>query len=355
MNGLIVNTPRSKRIIGPGQPVFIVAEMSGNHNQSFEKACAIIDAAAEAGVDAVKLQTYTPETMTIDCDNEYFQVNINEAWKGKTLYNLYKEAYTPWEWQEKLKNYGESKGLLVFSTPFDETAVDFLEKLSIEMYKVASFEIGDLELLKKIAKTGKPVILSRGMASITEIETALRTLKENGTTQVAILHCVSSYPAAIEQMNLKTVPDITKRFEVVSGLSDHSLGLTAALVAVSLGASIIEKHFTLNRKDGGPDAAFSLEPTELKTLVKEIKQIEKALGQPNYEKDEQEEKMSKYKRSLFVVKDIKAGEFLTKDNIRCIRPGYGLPPSDLSRILHKKIIKDIKKGTPLNWEFIDNN
>lgn len=348
MKNIKIKTPKGERIIGPGNPVFIIAEISGNHNQSYERAKKIIDAAIDAQVDAIKLQTYTPDTMTIDCDNKYFQVKVNDAWKGQTLYELYKKAYTPWEWQPKLKKYAEKKGILVFSTPFDNTAVDFLENMNVELYKVASFEVVDIPLLEKIGKTKKSVIMSRGMSSKEEIKLAIKTLKDNGCPQVAILHCVSSYPAKPEQMNLATISDITKRFNVIAGLSDHTLGIITALTSVGLGANIIEKHLTLSRKDGGVDAGFSLEPNELKQLVKSVREAERSIGKINYicSKDEVENII--FRRSLFVVKDIKKGEKFTKANIRSIRPGYGLPPKYYKDILGKIVKKDIKRGIPLS-------
>lgn len=344
-----------KKKIGPGHPVFIIAEMSCNHNQDFQKALDIIDAAADAGVDAVKLQTFKPEVITIDSDKEYFKINVNDAWRGQTLYGLYKQVYTPWEWQAKLKEYGEKKGLIVFSSPFDETAVDFLEGLNVGAYKIASFETGDLELLRKVGSTKKPVIISRGMTSIEDLDLAIRTLKDAGSPQVAVLHCVSSYPAPIDQMNLSTIPDIASRFDVVTGLSDHSmddLGFIVPLTAVALGASIIEKHFTLRRSDGSPDAAFSLEPQEMKAMVKAIRDAEKAIGRPTYEVKGKEAENMVFRRSLFAVKDIKKGEALTKDNIRSIRPGYGLAPKHLEAVLGKKAVQDIETGTPLKWDLI---
>jgi len=349
---LKIEMPQENRRIGPGEPVFIIAEMSGNHNQSYERALQIVDAAIEAGVDAIKLQTYTPDTLTIDCDKEYFQVKVNDAWAGQTLYSLYQKAYTPWDWQPKLKEYAESKGVLVFSTPFDETAVDFLEKMNVALYKIASFEVGDLELLKKIGQTKKPVIMSRGMATAEEIELAIKTLKESGTTQVAVLQCVSSYPATPDQMNLATIPDITKKFEAVSGLSDHTLGTTVPLTSVALGASIIEKHFTLRRADGGTDAAFSLEPEEMKQLVTAVREAEKAIGKPFYGAGEKESENLIFRRSLFVVKDVEKGEKFNRDNVRSIRPGHGLEPKYLNKILGKAATRDIERGTPLKWEFV---
>ncbi len=350
MDILEIKTPRGLRKIGPGYPVFIIAEMSGNHNQSLDKALKIIDAAAQAGVDAIKLQTYTADTMTIDCSNQYFQVNVNPAWQGQTLYSLYQKAYTPWAWQKQLKAYGESLGLLVFSTPFDETAVDFLESLDVALYKIASFETGDIELLKKVGQTKKPVIISRGLTTAEDLSEAIKVLRLAGTPQLAVLHCVSSYPATADQMNLATIPDLTNRFNVVAGLSDHSLdklGLVVPLTAVALGASIIEKHFCLSRIDGGPDAAFSLEPIELKQLVDSIREAEKAIGQATYAVGDKEAENILFRRSIFTIKDIKKGEVLTRENIRVIRPGYGLAPKLLPKILGKKASQDLPLGTPL--------
>jgi pseudaminic acid synthase len=346
-----IKTPRGEREIGKGKPVFIIAEMSGNHNQSFKRAKKLIDVAAEAGVDAIKLQTYTADTMTINCNKEDFQVKVNKAWKGRNLYNLYEWAHTPWEWQPKLKKYAESKGLIFFSTPFDETAVDFLEKMDVSLYKVASFENNHIPLLKKIAQTRKPIIMSRGITKLEEIEEALKTLKKAGNSEVALLHCVSSYPAKYEQMNLKTIPDIRKRFNVIPGLSDHTLGIETAIAAVALGAKVIEKHFTISRKDGGPDATFSLEKDELKNLVKTIRNIEKSLGKPNYKIEKKEAENRVFKRSIYVTKDIKKGEKFTPQNIRVIRPGYGLHPRYYEKLLGKKSIKNLTRGTAMKNNF----
>ena len=301
-----------KRIIGKGQPVFIIAEMSGNHHHDIKKAYEIIDVAAKAGVDAVKLQTYTSDTITIDCDNKYFQVKVNDAWKGQTLHSLYGKAYTPWEWQPKLKKYAEERGLVCFSSPFDNTAVDFLEKMKVELYKVASFEVVDIPLLKRIGRTKKPVIMSRGMASLSELKLAVRTLKENGAPDVAILHCVSSYPARPEEMNLATIPEISKKLNVIAGLSDHSSGIAAAIASVALRSSIIEKHLIISREEGGPDAAFSLEPDEFSQLVKSVREAEKAIGKPSIKVGNGESENIIFRKSLFVVKDIKKGELFTK-------------------------------------------
>lgn len=340
------------RKIGYNQPVFIIAELSGNHNQNFQRAKKLVKAACECGVDAIKLQTYTPDTLTINSSNTWFQIKGSSPWKGKNLYQLYQSAYTPWEWQPKLKKLAESYGVMLFSTPFDETAVDFLEKMKVPAYKIASFEIGDLELLKKVAKTKKPVIISRGMATKEEISLALFTLRKYGAKKIAVLHCVSSYPASLEEMNLATIADVSKRFNVISGLSDHSLGIIAAVTSVALGAKIIEKHFTLKRSDGGPDAPFSLEPEELKELVKSIHEAEKTIGKVQYQLGKKETKNIIFKRSLFVVEDIKKGEKFTKKNIRCIRPGYGLAPKLLSSVLGKKSKENLKRGIPLKQNFI---
>lgn len=356
MEPIIINTPKGERKLGPGQPAFIIAEMSGNHNGDINRAYSIIDAAVEAGVDAVKLQTYTPDTMTINCDNDYFQVKVNKDWSGKTLYELYGEAYTPWDWQPKLKQYAESKGLLLFSTPFDESAVDFLEDMNVVLYKIASFETGDVELLQKVGSTKKPVIISRGLTPLDEIDNAIKILKSAGSPQVAVLHCVSSYPATLEQMNLATIPDISKRFNVISGLSDHSLdelGMVAPLTAVALGASIIEKHFTLNRADGGPDASFSLEPKEMKAMVLSVRAAEKAIGAPNYDIGKKEKENLVFRRSIFIVSDLKKGDVLDRKNIRVIRPGYGLHPRYLNQVLGKKINQDVVRGTPLDINMVN--
>lgn len=353
MENLTIKTPRGKRVIGQGEPVFIVAEMSANHLQDFNRALKIIDAASQAGADAVKLQTYTPDTITLDCDKDYFQIKVNDIWKEQTLYQLYKKAYTPWEWQPKLKDYGEKKGLKVFSTGFDTSAIDFLEKMKVGLYKIASFEVVDIPLLKRIGQTNKPVIMSRGLASIEEIELTIKTLKENGCPQIAILHCISSYPAEPEEMNLATISDIAERFKVVTGLSCHSLSIAPAVSSVALGAKIIEKHLTLSRDDKGPDAPFSLEPDEFKELVKSVRQVEKAIGKPNYSSTKGETGNKILRKSLFVVKDIKKGEKFTKENVRSIRPGYGLAPKYYDEIIDKTAATDIERGMPLSWQVIE--
>lgn len=341
-----------KRIVGEDRPCFIVAELSGNHKQDINRAFKLIDAAVAAGVDAVKLQTYTPDTLTINSNKKWFRIGKANAWAGQTLYDLYKTAYTPWEWHPKLFAYAEKKGLIIFSTPFDVTAVDFLEKLNTPLYKISSFETIDLELLKQVGQTKKPVIVSRGLASITETQLAVTTLKKSGAPAVTVLHCVSSYPATLEQMNVATVADIKKRFKVIPGLSDHSLGLTASVTAVALGAKIIEKHLTLSRKEGGPDWAFSLEPYELKELVQEIRNVEKAIGKPTYKPDKREAENIVFRRSLFVVKNVRKGDRFTNINVRSIRPGYGLLPKYLDEVVGKRARRDIERGTPLDWKLI---
>lgn len=352
MNKIIIKKPKGKREIGPGKPVFIVAEMSGNHGQSFKRALKIIEAAADAGVDAIKLQTYTADTMTLDCHNKYFQIKDSGLWSGQSLYELYKKAYTPWEWQPKLKAYAEKRGLIFFSSPFDDTAVDFLEKMKVEVYKVASLEVVDIPLLERIGKTKKPVIMSRGASNREEIKLAIKTLKNSGCPQIAVLQCVSSYPAKPEDMNLKTIPDIAERFGVISGLSDHTLGNAISLAAVALGASIIEKHITLLRDDNDIDGAFSLEPDEFKNLVKDIRAVEGALGQPAYGAGLNETAAVTYRKSLFVAENIKKGEKFTSENIRSVKPGYGLEPKYYEKVLGKIAKADIKKGTPFSWKLI---
>ena len=352
MTEFSINTPKGKREIGPGQPVFIIAEMSCNHHQSYETAVKIIDAAAQAGVDAVKLQTYTPNTTTIDSDKEYFQIKVNEAWQGQTLHQLYQQAYTPWDWHGKLKDYAESKGLVLFSFPLDVTAVDFLETLKVDLYKVGSFEVVDIPLLKRIGQTKKPVIISRGMASLEELELAIKTLKDNGCPQVAILHCISAYPAKPADMNLLMIPDIAKRFKTVVGLSDHCLGKSAAVAAFALGASIVEKHFILSRAEGGPDAAYSLEPAEFKDLVLSIRDAEVALGQVQYGAGLKEAENIIFRKSLFVVEDVKKGEKFTPKNVRSIRPGHGLEPKYYDQVIGQTAAADISRATPLSWSLI---
>ncbi|MGA9204172.1 pseudaminic acid synthase [Methanoregula sp.] len=342
-----------KNIAGVSQSVYIIAELSANHNQDFDQAVNLIKSAKEAGADAVKLQTYTPDTLTIDCDNEYFRIGTGTIWEGKNLYSLYKEAYTPWEWQPELKKIANDLGMDLFSTPFDATSVDFLESMEVPAYKVASFEIVDIPLIRKIAQTGKPVIISTGMASVAEIADAVQTVRDEGNDQIALLKCTSAYPALPEEMNLRTIPHLSRMFDLPVGLSDHTLGTTIPVAAVALGACIVEKHFTLSRKIPGPDSAFSLEPQEFRAMVDAIRETEKALGTVSYKITEHEKASRVFRRSLFVVKDIKKGEKFTQENIRSIRPGYGLEPKHLPKIMEKTARKNIKRGMPLNWNVIE--
>jgi pseudaminic acid synthase len=340
--------------IGRNESVFIIAELSANHRGNFDLAVKTIKAMKEAGADAVKLQTYTADTITLDCDNKYFQIKQGTIWDGITLYKLYQTAYTPWEWQPKLKKIAEEEGLIFFSTPFDHTAVDFLEEMNVPAYKIASFEINDIPLIEYIAAKGKPMIISTGIATLADIEEAVAACKRKGNTQIALLHCVSSYPAPVEKSNLLTMPNMKETFKTVVGLSDHSMGSTVAITAVALGAKIIEKHFILDSNLGGPDASFSMEPAEFKFMVKSIREAEKALGEINYELTEaKKDNREIFSRSLFVVKDVKGGEIFTKENVRSIRPGYGLHTRYLKDILGKKAKKNIEKGTPLTWTVIE--
>ena len=343
----------AERKIGKNYPVFIVAELSANHLQKFDHAVKLIKAAKDAGADAVKLQTYTPDTITIDCDNEYFQIKQGTIWDGKTLYELYKEAYTPWEWQPELKEIAEELGLIFFSTPFDKTAVDFLEEINIPCYKIASFEITDIPLIEYVASKGKPVIISTGIATLTDIQEAVNACKRMGNSQIALLKCTSAYPAPLEEVNLKTIPDMAEKFKIVIGLSDHTLEISVPVASVALGAKIIEKHFTLSRSLGGPDAAFSLEPEEFKAMVKAVREVEKALGDVCYELTEKMRKNRQFSRSLFIINNIKAGEVFTEKNVRSIRPGYGLHPRYLKKILGRRATQDIERGTPLEWSLME--
>lgn len=334
-----------------GQPVFIIAEMSANHNQSFDKAVRIIRAAKECGADAVKIQTYTPDTLTIDSDNEYFRIK-GTIWEGETLYNLYGKAYTPWEWQPKLKKIADEIGIILFSTPFDKTSVDFLEAMEVPAYKIASFELVDIPLIKYVAEKGKPMIMSTGMASFEEIEEAVSAARDAGGKEIALLKCTSGYPARPEDMNLRTIPHLSNSLGVPAGLSDHTLGIAVPIAAVALGACIIEKHFTLSRAVPGPDSAFSLEPQEFRAMVDAIRITEKAIGEIHYGLTEEEEKSKVFRRSLFVVRDMKEGELFTEENVRSIRPGYGLSPKYFKDILGKKAAKNISEGMPLSWDLI---
>lgn len=339
------------RRIGPGFPVYIVAEMSANHNQSFEQAIRIIEAAKEAGADAIKIQTYTPDTITIDCDNEYFRIK-GTIWDGRTLYDLYGEAYTPWDWQPRLLEVANSVGIDLFSSPFDATAVDFLEDMHVPAYKVASFENVDIPLLRRIAATGKPVIMSTGMASLAEIDEAVQTLRVAGAEQVALLKCTSAYPSPAEAMNLRTIPHLAEAFDVPVGLSDHTLAAAVPVAAVALGACIVEKHFALSRATAGPDSAFSLEPHEFKAMVDAVRTVEKAIGKVHYGVNEREAASRAFRRSLFVVQDMRAGDAFSEENVRSIRPAYGLHTRHLSEVLGHTAKQDIKRGTPLEWKLV---
>jgi len=339
--------------IGENSSTFIIAELSANHMNDFDIAVKTIEAMAEAGADAVKFQTFTPDTITIDCDNEYFQIKQGTVWDGQVLHELYEDAYMPWDWQPKLKKIAEDLGLIVFSSPFDKTSVDFLEDMDVPAYKIASFEITDIPLIEYVASKGKPIIISTGIASLEDIELAVKTCLDVGNDKIALLKCTSSYPAPLEEINLNTIPDIKNKFGVVVGLSDHTLGGEVSTAAVALGAKIIEKHFILDRNMGGPDCKFSMEPNEFKQMVDSIRNIEKALGTVSYELSDKMKSNREFSRSLFVVKDMDEGDIITEDNVRSIRPGFGLHPKYLKEILGKKVKKDLKKGTPLELSFIN--
>ncbi len=337
---------------GSGRPVLIIAELSANHGGQFDRAAELVRAAVAAGADLIKIQTYTADTMTIDCDRDPFRIGKGTIWEGRKLYDLYNEAFTPWDWQPRLRELALQLGSDLFSTPFDLTSVAFLENMGVPAYKVASFEVPDLNLLRAIGATRKPVIMSTGMATLAEIDEAVRTLRESGCPHIALLKCTSAYPAPPEEMNLRTIPHLAEAFGVPVGLSDHTLGIAVPVAAVALGACIIEKHFTLRRSDGGPDAAFSLEPDEFKAMVEAVRTAEKALGRVKYEVTEQEAASRVFRRSLFVVEDVKAGERFTENNVRSIRPGHGLPPKYLDVVLGARASRDIARGTPLDWNML---
>lgn len=343
------------RSIGPGNPVYCIAEVSANHNQDYAQAVRIIEAAKQAGADAVKLQTYTPDTMTIASNRKEFRIGGGTLWDGRNLHDLYGDAHTPWEWQPGLKKAAEFFGMDLFSTAFDATAVDFLEKMGVPAHKVASFELVDIALIQKMASTGKPLIMSTGMASVEEIEEALRSARGEGATQIALLKCTSAYPAPAEEMNLRTIPEMARRFGVPVGLSDHTMGIAAPVAAVALGACIIEKHLTLSRATPGPDSGFSLEPHEFKAMVEAVRTAEKALGEVHFGLSDKEEASRVFRRSLFVVEDVKRGEMFTAENVRSIRPGYGLHTRHLGEVLGKRAVRDIERGTPLSWDLVVNS
>lgn len=342
------------RVVGPGKPVYVVAELSANHDQSLSRAEALVRAAAEAGADAIKLQTYTPDTMTLASDAEPFRIH-GTIWDGRLLYDLYQEAQTPWEWHAPLMALARELGLDCFSSPFDATAVDFLEALDAPVYKVASFELVDIPLLRRIAATGKPVIASTGMATSPEIEEAVNTLRAGGAAAIALLKCTSAYPAAPEEMDLRTIPDLAARFELPVGLSDHTMDETVPVAAVALGACIVEKHLTLSRSHPGPDSAFSLEPQEFRAMVSAVRTAERALGGVRYGPNRREEGSLRFRRSLFVAEDLQAGDLFTAANIRCIRPADGLHPRHLDEVLGRRAARAVRRGTPLTWDLVAKN
>jgi pseudaminic acid synthase len=341
--------------IGPGFPAYIIAELSANHNQDFAQAVRIIEAAKNAGANAVKLQTYTADTITIACDREEFRIGGGTLWDGRNLHDLYGEAYTPWEWQPRLKKVAEDLGMDLFSSAFDATAVDFLEEMGVPAHKVASCELVDLPLIECMARTGKPLIMSTGMATLEEIDEALKAARSAGATQIALLKCTSAYPAPAEEMNLRTIPEMARRFGVPVGLSDHTMGIAAPVAAVTLGACILEKHLTFSRATPGPDSAFSLEPQEFKAMVDAVRTAEKALGEVHFGLSSKEEASRAFRRSLFVVEDVKRGEIFTAANVRSIRPGHGLHTRHMSEVLGKQAARDIDRGTPLCWDLVVNS
>jgi pseudaminic acid synthase len=341
------------KLIGRNHPPFIIAEMSGNHNQSLERALEIVEAAARTGAHAMKLQTYTADTMTLDVkEGEFFIDNKNSLWKGNSLYDLYKIAYTPWEWHEPIMKRANELGMLCFSTPFDDTAVDYLEDLNVPAYKIASFENTHLPLIKKVASTGKPMIISTGMASVAEMDEMVHTIRDAGCEKFILLKCTSTYPATPENSNVLTIPHMRKLFNCEVGLSDHTMGIGASVAAVAHGATVIEKHFTLNRADGGVDSAFSMEPEEMRQLVVETERAWQSLGTVIYGPTDAEIPSMKFRRSLYIAQDMKAGDVLTKENLRCIRPGRGLPPKYYEVLLGKRVSRDEKKGTAMTWEIV---
>lgn len=333
--------------------VFIIAELSANHGNDIEIAKQTIKAAKESGADAIKLQTYTPDTITIDCQNNFFQLTQGTIWDGRTLYDLYKEAYMPWEWHKELMDYAKELDIICFSSPFDHTAVDLLESLHVPAYKIASFEITDLPLIKYVASKRKPIIISTGIATMQEIDEAVNTCRQVGNDDIILLKCTSAYPANIEDANLLTMQNMKETFGVQVGLSDHTLGITVPVVSVALGAKVIEKHFILDKAIGGPDASFSLDPKEFKAMVDAVRDAEKALGVVDYALTEKKKKSREFSRSLFVVKNIKAGEAFTSENIRSIRPGYGLAPKHIESVFKNTARKDIERGTPVSWDLME--
>jgi pseudaminic acid synthase len=343
----------AKQQIGRSHRPFLIAEMSGNHNQSLERALQIVEAAAQAGAHALKIQTYTPDTMTVDLDEREFHIaDENSLWKGTSLYRLYEQAYTPWEWHAPIFERGRALGMLVFSTPFDESAVEFLEGLDVPCYKIASFENTDIPLIRRVAATGKPMIVSTGMATTAELDESVAAARSTGCKDLVLLKCTSTYPASAANTNILTIPDLRERYECEAGLSDHTMGVGVAVASVALGATVIEKHFTLDRADGGVDSAFSMEPAEFAQLVTECERAWEALGRVSYGPTEAEKKSLQFRRSLYVVQDVKAGGVLSKDNVRAIRPGLGLPPKFLDQVIGKTAKQDIARGTALRWELL---
>jgi len=341
------------RAVGPDAAPFVIAEMSGNHNQSLERALAIVEAAAKAGAHALKLQTYTPDTMTLDLDEGEFHIaDPNSLWAGNSLYKLYQEAYTPWEWHKPIFDRAKALGMLAFSTPFDESAVDFLESLDVPAYKIASFENTDIPLIRRVAATGKPMIISTGMANVAELDESVRAARAAGCQDLVLLKCTSTYPSTPENTHLRTIPHLRELFGCQVGLSDHTMGVGASVAAVALGATVVEKHFTLARADGGVDSTFSLEPAEMASLVVETERAWQAMGHVQYGATSAEKKSLVFRRSLYVVKDMAAGEAFSADNVRAIRPGLGLPPKQMDVIIGRKAGKAIKRGTPLSWELL---
>jgi pseudaminic acid synthase len=340
------------RQIGSGQPVYVVAELSANHNQDFERAVRLIQACKESGADAVKVQTYTPDTITIRSDRQHFQIRGGTLWDGRTLHELYGEACMPWDWQPQLKRVADDLGLDFFSSAFDPTAVDFLESMGVPAYKLASCEVVDIPLLQKISRTGKPLIISTGMATIEEIKEAVDTTRQAGPGQIALLRCTSAYPALPREMNLRTIPELARRFEVPVGLSDHTMDIAVPIAAVALGACIIEKHFTVSRSWKGPDSAFSLEPAEFKAMVQAVRTAERSLGEIHFGLTDGERSSRVFRRSLFVVRDVRQGETFSEENIRSIRPGHGLHTRFLPQIVGRCASRDIERGTPLSWDLV---
>ena len=341
------------RLIGRDHVPFIIAEMSGNHNQSLDCALEIVEAAAKAGAHALKIQTYTPDTMTLDLDEREFHISDPiSLWAGTSLYKLYGEAYTPWEWHKPIFDRARELGIIAFSTPFDDTAVDFLESLDVPCYKIASFENTDLPLIRRVAATGKPLIISTGMATVAELDETVRTAREAGCKDLILLKCTSTYPATPENTNILTIPHLRELFGCEVGLSDHTMGVGVSVASVALGATVIEKHFTLSRADGGVDSAFSMEPAEMAQLVVETERAWQALGQVSYGPTGAEKKSIQFRRSLYIVKDIKAGEVFTRENLRAIRPGLGLPPKFIDQLLGKRVAFDVRRGTAATWELL---